>query len=199
MLRDSLIAPSPDKELVDKLERLANIATDVFWPDPHSTDPEALQAVEDIQAITGMPDYDAFYFHSLPGWSSTEAFANRAALGDPSSSPDLTKSEIVDVLKRIAEANDDVYSDYYLRLLERSFPYADITDVIYWPDRERTSEEVAEEILHRKSLFEAGGSGAVKAHIWSLAQAVLENADTPVWARKWAEGYLKDCLDGSPN
>ncbi len=199
MLKHSLTAPSPDKGLVDQLEQLAKRAIDAFLHDPNSTDPGAMQAVEEIQAITGLPDYDAFYFHALPGWSSIEDFAVRAALGQPPSSPELTKSEIVGLLERIGEASDDSYADYYLRLLERSFPYADISDVIYWPDRKRTLEEDAEEILHRKSLFETGGAGAVQAHIWSLAQSVLDNDNAPLWARQWAKGHVQGRPDGLPN
>jgi hypothetical protein len=196
-LRSDLIISAPAPELVARLSALAKIAVDVFWQNPQSSDVAAHTAVHSIQSLTGNPNYDAFYFHSLMGSESIEDFAQRAALGTPPSVPDLARDEIIDAIERIAAVSKP-FSGYYLALLERSFPHTSISGLIYWSDRERTSEEMADEILHRKRLYDAGGAHAVRLHILALANAVVADPASPIWAKQWAEGVLGAAVIAMP-
>jgi hypothetical protein len=125
----------------------------------------------------------------LPGVESVQEFAERAALGTPPQISDLRRDEIVDVIDR-ATTIGGPHSNYYLNLLMRSFPYASPSDLIYWPDRERSNEEIADEILLRKQLFENGSAQAVNLHILQLANAVIADPNSPLWAREWASSVL---------
>jgi hypothetical protein len=180
--------PEAKEEMVAKLTAPATTAVNAFWPDPHSTDSKAKEAVAEIQRITGNADYDEFYFHSLMGWGSPEEFAARAALGIPAAA-DLEKADIVALIDKISSSPGPERS-YCLDLLAKSFPYADVSDVIYWPDRERTNDEAADEILLRKTLFATGGVDAVKVHIVSRANRVMSDPNAPLWAQQWAQGIV---------
>lgn len=180
--------PKAKKEFVEQLTNLATTAVNAFWPNPDATDADAKRAVVEIQRLTGNPDYDEFYFHALMGFSSPEEFAARAALGIPAAL-DLGRTEIIALLEKIT-SSPGPDADYCLDLLGKSFPYADVSDVIYWPDRERTNEESADEILLRKSLFVSGGSDAVRLHIVTLASGVMADPNAPLWAQTWAEGIV---------
>ena len=188
-LRLELVVGPPNPTLVARLAALAEVAINAFWPDPHSTNHEALAAIQEIRNLTNNSEYEPFTFHALPGVEETQDFAERAALGPPPLVPDLRRDEIIDLLER-ATAVRKPYSDYYLAMLMRNFPYASPSDLIYWPDRERTCEEMADEILHRKEVFETGGVDAVRLHILALANAVVANPASPLWAREWAKGVL---------
>jgi len=186
--------PKANQELVERLTRLAITAVNAFWPDPNSTDVVAKQAVAEIQRLTGVSDYDEFYFHALMGWGSPEDFAVRAALGIPAGT-DLDRDDIAALIEKIT-ASPGPEADYCRDLLDRIFPYAAVSDVIYWPDRERTSEESADEIILRKQLFASGGIDAVTLHIVSLANGVMADPNAPLWAQAWAEGIVGKNRDG---
>jgi hypothetical protein len=186
--------PRAKKEIVEQLTRLATTAVNTFWLNPESTDAEAMQAVAEIQRLTGVPDYDEFYFHALMGWSSPEEFAARAALGIPAAA-DLQRDDIIAIIEKIV-TSPGVEADYCQSLLENSFPYADVSDIIHWPDEERTNDETADEILLRKTLFESGGTAAVRLHIVSLANGVMADPNAPLWAQSWAETIVGKNRDG---
>jgi hypothetical protein len=186
--------PKANNAFVDRLTSLATTAVNAFWPDPHSTDEDANKAVAEIQNLTGVSDYDEFYFHALMGWSSPEEFAARAALGVPAAA-DLKRDDIVALIEKIT-SSPGPEADYCRGLLERSFPYADVSAVIYWPDRERTKEETADEILLREALFASGGTDAVRLHVISLANGVMADPNAPLWAQAWAESVVGKNRDG---
>lgn len=187
--------PKARKEFVEQLTSLATTAVNAFWLDPHSTDVNAKQAVAEIQKLTGVSDYDEMYFHGLMGWGSPEEFAARAALG-VAAAADLERDDIIALLEKIMASPGAAEAGYCRRLLEESFPYAHVSDVIYWPDRERTSEENADEILLRKALFASGGAEAVRSHIVSLANGVMADPNAPLWAQQWAESVVGNNRNG---
>lgn len=52
-----------------------------------------------------------------------------------------------------------------------------------------TNEEIVDELLLRTELYKSGGNEAVDAHLSKLAQGVLENPDSPMWAQNWASSF----------
>jgi hypothetical protein len=186
--------PRAKKELVAQLTELATTAVNAFWPNANSTDPDAKRAIASIQALTGVTEYNEFYFHALMGWSSPEEFAARAALGIPAAA-DLERDDIIALVGKIM-SSPGVEADYCQDLLDRSFPYADVSDIIHWPDRERSNEETADEILLRKALFSSGGANAVRLHIVALANGVMADPNAPLWAQTWAESIVGKNRDG---
>lgn len=122
------------------------------------------------------------------GWSSPEEFAARAALGMPAAA-DLDRDDIAALIEKIT-SSPGPEANYCIDLLDRSFPYAAVTDVLYWPDRERTNEESADEIVLRKQLFHSGGIDAVTSHIASLANGVMANPQLHYGLRRGQKASL---------
>jgi hypothetical protein len=151
---------------------------------------DAAPLLAKIHALTDNPLYDEPYFQTLYGARSPKEFAELAALGNPPAIPDLTRDEIVELIK-LASKPEKTYQDYYLRLLVKNLPNAGISDLIFWSDRERTPEGMADEALLRCTLYRKGGIEAVRAHLVELANEVCANPAAPPWANEWADHYKR--------
>jgi len=182
-IRPHLLVGPPAPALVATLEQLAIEVVDAI-----NQRTEAAPLLAHIQALTDNPWYDESFFRTLYGASSPKEFAELAALGNPPIIPDLTRDEIVELI-RLASKPEKPYQDYYLRLLDKNLPNAGISDLIFWSDRERTPEEIADEALLRCALWREGGIEAVRGHLVKLADEVRANPEAPPWAKQWAQPY----------
>src|SRR3712207_2455984 len=59
--------------------------------------------------------------------------------------------------------------------LDRLVPHANISDLIFWGEKERTDEEVVEEALFRESVRESSGRLGLLLHIQSQLDEVASN------------------------
>ena len=183
-LRPALHPKEVDRQLVVKLTALIRTLVELIETDRDISGPLA-----EFHKFTGSRRFDATDFRVLYGASSPEELATEIALGEPGEIGELTRAEIVELLTLAVDPGSK--QAFYLKLLSDQFPTVDVSDIIFWPDRERTNEEMADEILYRQNLFDEGGTRAVKAYLTGLAQAVMADPNSPLWARMWAEGYLK--------
>jgi hypothetical protein len=184
-IRPSLFVGPPDPTLVATLEQLA---IEVVRAIDQRADAAPLLA--QIQALTDNPWYDEPFFRTLYGARSPNEFAELAALGNPPTIPDLTRDEIVELI-RLASKPEQPYQEYYLHLLDKNLPKAGISDLIFWPDRERAPEGMADEALLRRTLYRKGGIEAVRARLVELADEVRANPAAPPWAKQWADDYKR--------
>ena len=180
--RTSLTAPTPDPSVV---ERLAHLAREIV--DALDSEKDASAQLSEVREITGCDDYDEPFFRMLYGASSPEEFAEHAALGTPPVTPDISREEIIELISLATEPGRK--QTFYLNMLEKNLPNAEISDLIFWPDRERTNDEIADEALFRVSLWREGGLPAVKKHLFDLAEQVRADKDAPAWAQTWADSY----------
>jgi hypothetical protein len=185
VIRPSLIIGPPHPALVATLEQLA---IEVVRAIDQRADAAPLLA--QIHALTDNPWYDEPFFRTLHSRNSPEEFAELAALGNPPTIPDLTRDEIVELI-RLASKPEKPYQDYYLHFLDRNLPNAGISDLIFWGDRERTPEGMADEALFRCTLYRKGGIDAVRARLVELADEVRANPAAPPWAEQWADHYKR--------
>jgi hypothetical protein len=105
------------------------------------------------------------------------------------SSNALARSTFVQILGDVA--NGAVDSDVWLPALHRAFPQADVVNLIFWGDRNRSAEEIVDEVSLRQNLFERGGEAAVQERLMTLAQAALVNPESNVAATNWAQMVLR--------
>lgn len=183
-LRPELQPKKIDRKRVAKLTALIRLLVDRSEQHQDISEP-----LEEFHQFTGSRQFDAADFRMLYGASSPEELAEDIALGEPREIGELSREELVELVGLAMEPNSK--QTFYLNLLERKFPTADLSDLIFWPDRERTETETADELLHRQRLFEHGGVDAVKAYLTGLAEAVMADPNSPLWAQTWAEGYLR--------
>ncbi len=185
-LRSSLVVSPPDPELVRELTELAfEIENRVERARPLPCD----ELVARVRELTGTDRYDEKFFGLLHGASSPKEFAQRAALGVPRPRADLTREEITELINEVVAVNEP-FSGYYLELLISSFPHSIVSDVIFWPDRERTPPEMADEIMLRERLWQEGGDALVRARLVKRATEVLADPSSPLWAQSWARTVL---------
>jgi hypothetical protein len=110
-------------------------------------------------------------------------FVRRASAGE------IARDELAAVIAGVAEGTLD--SNEWLPRLSQAFPFAEVSDLIFWSDRTRTPAEVVDEIYVRKSLFESGGDDAIQQRLVELAHAALYDTDRPEWAHNWASIVLQ--------
>ena len=124
-IRPSLIVGPPDPALVATMEQLA---IEVVRAIDQRADGTRL--LKQMHALTDNPRYEEPFFPTLHSRCSPKEFAELAALGNPPTIPDLTRDEIVELI-RLASKPEKPYQDYYPRFLDRNLPNAGISDLIF--------------------------------------------------------------------
>jgi hypothetical protein len=184
-LREGLRAALPRPELVAKLEALANQILNCIERKRRCDD-----LLHQVQVLTDQSIYDEKYFGLLHGASSPREFAAEAALGAPPAVLDLGREEIVELIALASRPNPPL-SKYYLNLLAKNLSHSDIVNLIFWPDRKRSDEEIADEAILRDELWHEGGDVAVRGHLRTQAENVMADPGAPPWARTWAQTFLR--------
>lgn len=183
-LRPEFSIGPPQPELVVRLMRLAESAVSAL-----ERGEACAGTLAEIAKLAGTDAYDAAFFRSLPGVMSSAEFAGRAAMGEPPLVEDLTREDVAALIARASDA-ENPFQDYYLRALEKNLPNAAVSDLIYWPDRARSVDEMADEALKRHALFHKGGVAAVQAYLDDIARGVLDEPNPAPWALRWARSRL---------
>jgi len=163
--------------LIETLVSLAEASRDISDP------------LAELHKFTGSRRFNAHDFRMLCSAMSAKELATEIAQGEPGEIGELTRAELVELLGLAGKPGPK--QTFYLGLLSDHFPNAYVSDIIFWPDRERTEEEMADEILHRQKLCEEGGIAAVRSYLVGLAQEVMADPASPPWAKTWAAGYFR--------
>jgi 2-oxo-4-hydroxy-4-carboxy--5-ureidoimidazoline (OHCU) decarboxylase len=64
----------------------------------------------------------------------------------------VTKQEILEAIERREGAESEGERDAAVLNLKRIAPHARLSDLIYYPERDRTREEIADEALLREQI-----------------------------------------------
>lgn len=65
-----------------------------------------------------------------------------------------TKRQLIELVRRIMNAEGtEEEQDEMLDLFERSVPHPEISDLIFWDDRNLTPEEIVEEVLNYQPII----------------------------------------------
>ncbi|WP_098743198.1 bacteriocin immunity protein [Paenibacillus sp. EZ-K15] len=67
---------------------------------------------------------------------------------------ELTKAQIVDLVTRLynGEGSEEEVGEW-IELLQRNVPHPDISNLIFWPAKDLTPEEIVEEAFHYKPIY----------------------------------------------
>lgn len=138
-LRKSL-TPTATNERIEKVKLMIQQIEGVLGnPD------ELIPLIKEFNEFTDK-SYDEEYFHSYWSSVSLEDFARDAAQPTPIKDITITKSELVEIVNRIINA--DEHTDFYLSILDVNTPHPRVSDLIFWPEKEGlTDESTAEEIV----------------------------------------------------
>ncbi|MFI1731201.1 hypothetical protein ACH40E_18645 [Streptomyces acidicola] len=138
-LRPELLPPPVSRQRLDELsceiDRIADLVT--------GGSEHADEAIRAFNEVTGH-DYVAFDFAHYGGSRSVEDFAREAARPARPRVVDITRDELVEIVRRVLAASPE--SDYYLLLLETNVPHPGVSGLIFYP-REGLQHASAEETI----------------------------------------------------
>ncbi|MCT9089847.1 bacteriocin immunity protein [Streptomyces sp. ASQP_92] len=142
-LRPELLPPPVSRQRLDELSaevgRIAGLL--------EAGSDAASDAIAAFKAMTGH-DYDALDFAGYDGSRSLEEFAREAARPARPRVADITREELVEIVRRLLTADPEI--DYYLRVLEANVPHPRVSDLVFHPSdaqQEVSAEGIVDEAL----------------------------------------------------
>ncbi|MEV6129811.1 hypothetical protein AB0M05_23735 [Streptomyces violaceusniger] len=148
-LRSELVAPAVPtarlEELSREIERISELAR-------RGERTGAEDAVEAFNEETGH-QYVLLDFVDHGGWRSLEDFAREAARPAWPKVPDITRDELVELVRRILTADPE--AEYYTRLLQVNVPHPRVTDMIFHPPAEllnASAEDIVDAALRYRAI-----------------------------------------------
>jgi hypothetical protein len=137
-LRQELQPPALNSELLIKLEKLFQAILE---------SPKAEREIEEFNSLTGK-NYTFFDFAEYYEYTSADNFIKIAATIEPPKVYDITKEELIEIVKRIVSTSgSERDSWWYQTLLYRNVPHPHPTNLIFHNKVELTAEEIVDEIL----------------------------------------------------
>lgn len=138
-LRPELLPPTVDQGRIDEIGAEITRIADLVHQGLRS-DAETAMAV--FNANAGR-DYGIGDFLEYDGARSLEEFAREAARPAWPHVRDVTRSELVEIVRRLQAGDGDPDSDYFLLLLRANTPHPHVTDLIFYPPPELADADAA--------------------------------------------------------
>ncbi|MFE7245631.1 hypothetical protein [Streptomyces sp. NPDC057582] len=145
-LRPELLPPPVSRERLGELcaevDRIADLLA--------ARSEAAGEAITAFNAMTGH-DYVALDFAEYDGSRSLEEFAREAARLARPVVADITRDELVEIVRRLLTASPE--SAYYLRLLEANVSHPRVSDLVFHPsDKGASAEQIVDEALKYRPI-----------------------------------------------
>ncbi|WP_351234572.1 hypothetical protein [Streptomyces sp. NPDC002133] len=147
-LRPELLPPPVSRQRLDELSCEIDRITDLLAVRSGAAD----EAIRAFNAMTGH-DYVAFDFAHYHGSRSVEEFAKEAARPARPRVADITRDDLVEIVRRILAASSE--SDYYLCLLEANVLHPGVSGLIFHPPedlQDASAEEIVDEALRYRPI-----------------------------------------------
>lgn len=147
-LRPELLPPPVSRQQMDELcaevERIAELLV---------ARPEAAgEAITAFNAMTGH-DYVPLDFAEYDRSRSLEKFAREAARPARPVVADITRDELVEIVRRLLTASAE--SDYYLRLLKANVSHPRVSDLVFHPSddlQDASAEQIVDQALKYRPI-----------------------------------------------
>jgi hypothetical protein len=142
MIRAALVPPVPDHE---RVRQLAELTTQIIERYEMGQPYEAL--LEQFNSfVGGSYCYRISDFSAVDHAMDLEDWVVIVLTPNPPHYPDILDQELIDIIRLVSNGSQPEWEQHYwLKFLARNIPNPNISDLIYWPDREMTSEEVLTE------------------------------------------------------
>jgi hypothetical protein len=87
--------------------------------------------------------YEPHEFRDIQAATRYETFAAVAAAGRPPKLANITDAEFIEIIRRLCSGQaSEVEQNYWIDLLHINLACPNISNFVYWPDREMTPEEI---------------------------------------------------------
>ncbi|WP_329319703.1 bacteriocin immunity protein [Streptomyces sp. NBC_01262] len=147
-LRSELLPPPVSRQRLEELsceiDRIADLVA--------GRSEDADEAIRAFNTMTGH-DYAALDFAEYYGSRSLAEFAKQAARPAHPRVADVTRDELVEVVRRILA--DDPDSDYYVQVLEANVSHPRVSDLVFHPSddlQDASAEEIVDEALKYRPI-----------------------------------------------
>jgi len=100
------------------------------------------ERIASLNAMTGH-EYDLDYFQSLPSRSSVDQFAREAALPVPPVVPDLSRDELIEIV-RLAMSVGWPDTQYYRDLFDKNVPMSGASGLLDYPEDWKPGQDLSE-------------------------------------------------------
>jgi hypothetical protein len=137
-LREELRYKAPSENKVIEIIELANEITIAI-----DLDHDVSEKILLLSKLLGHGLYDLDYFSTLHCHSSVEEFAEDAAGTYASHVVDITKQELVEIL-RLARDSDRKASIYYRNLFDANVPLVNASALLYRPQNYKYGDDISE-------------------------------------------------------
>lgn len=147
-LRPELLPPPVSRQRLDELCAEVGRIADLLETHPEAAD----EAIESFNAMT-RHDYLALDFAEYWGSRSLEEFATEAARPARPVVADITRDELVEIVRRLLTVSPE--SDYYLRLLQANVPHPHMIDLIFHPPddlQDASAEQIVDAALKYRPI-----------------------------------------------
>ncbi len=91
----------------------------------------------------------------------------------------MKKQDILSAILRVVGSTSEGERDVAVEDLIDSAPHARLSDLIYYSERDRNYEEIAEEALLRERIWTERGEEALQAHIEAQLRAAIADPSLP--------------------
>ncbi|KDA03380.1 hypothetical protein [Hyphomonas oceanitis] len=98
--------------------------------------------------------------------------------------------KLEEYLAQEAELSEEE-ADFALASLEHMAPNSDLSDIIYYGDKDRNASEIVDEALLRQALWNSGGRESVRERIKQLMKETLADQNATVAKIYSAQAILK--------
>uniref|UniRef100_A0AAU2VG66 Uncharacterized protein n=1 Tax=Streptomyces sp. NBC_00003 TaxID=2903608 RepID=A0AAU2VG66_9ACTN len=142
-LRPELLPPPVSRQRLDELCSEIERIADLLASSPEAAD----EAIAAFNVRTGH-DYEALDFAEYDGSRSREEFAREAARLAHPVLADVSRDELVEIVRRVLMASPE--SGYYLRLLEANVSHPRVGDLLFHPSdalEDASAEQIVDEAL----------------------------------------------------
>ncbi|MFJ8025537.1 hypothetical protein [Streptomyces sp. NPDC096311] len=147
-LRPELLPPPVSRQRLDELCQEVERIADLLTSRPEAAD----EAITAFNAMTGH-DYEALDFAEYDGSRSLEEFAREAARPARPVVADISRDELVEIVRRLLMASPE--SDHYLRLLESNVSHPRMSDLVFHPAdtlKDASAEQIVDEALKYRPI-----------------------------------------------
>lgn len=147
-LRPELLPPPVSRQRLDELCSEIERIADLLASSPEAAD----KAIAAFNVTTGH-DYEALDCAEYHGSRSLEAFAREAARPAHPVIADISRDELVEIVRRLLMGS--LESDYYLRLLEANVSHPRVSDLLFHPSdtlEDASAERIVDEALKYRPI-----------------------------------------------
>lgn len=183
------ITAKPDPARLAQIAALASDAADAAETGRAPLAP----IMDELEALTGFRE-DKYFWGTFHGLDGPEAFAAEIGVPAPDPISDLGPEEISALLAlevHLRYSDEQPFFKRTVDYLSACLGEAFSTDLIYWPHRKMSAQELLDEVVRRQAILRSKGIAGLDAYERGLAADVLAADDASLPAQHWASSIMK--------